>query len=61
MCDSTTITLTTNSTYGIITSPLYPQWEPNKNCARKVVAPTGKFLRVYLNDFNTEQPNEFGV
>lgn len=35
---------------------MYPDWEPNKNCARKVIAPAGKFLRIYVNDFKTEEP-----
>ena len=63
ICDSTVITLTntnfTNS-YGIITSPMYPQWEQNKNCDRKIVAPIGKILRVYLNDFKIEPVDDNG-
>ena len=34
---------------------MYPQWEPDKNCNRQIVAPIGRILRVYLNDFKIEQ------
>ena len=60
ICDSTQITLTNTTSYGIITNPNYPQWESNKNCNRKLVAPMGRIFKVYLNDFALEQPSAIG-
>lgn len=47
--------------YGIITSPNYPSWSPNQNCAKRINAPTGKVIRVYISDMYTEIANLNGT
>ena len=46
-----------NRSYGIITQQNYPSFVTNLNCARKLVAPLGKIIRVYITDINIEQPD----
>lgn len=55
ICDNSDINATLYNA-GVITNPNYPNWEPNKNCARKIVAGVGKIIRVYINDLNIEKP-----
>ena len=52
---------TTIATYGIITSDEYPNYIPNQICRRKIVAPAGKFIRVFITDLSIEQPEQNGM
>ena len=44
--------------YGIITSRNYPTWISDENCNGKIIAPVGYVIRVYVNDYNMEGPEE---
>ena len=44
-------------TAGVIQSPNYPTFTSNQNCQRKIIAPDGKQVRVYITDLNIESPN----
>jgi hypothetical protein len=46
------------SAYGVITSKNYPNWMPNENCMRRISAPTGYVIRVYVNDYSIEDIDE---
>lgn len=43
--------------YGIITSPNYPQWQASQDCKRRIVAPAGKYINVYITDIGIEEPS----
>lgn len=61
ICDNTDIDASTNKTkYGIITNANYPGWQPNIDCTRKIIAPVGKIIRVYVNDIKIEPPIDNG-
>jgi hypothetical protein len=46
----------TLSPAAVITSDGYPSFVQNRNCGRKIVAPSGKFIRVYVTDLRIEVP-----
>jgi hypothetical protein len=61
LCDSGNIIAQEAGRYGIITSPRYPNWDANINCAKKIEATSGNVIRVYLNDLaidGKDQANE---
>jgi hypothetical protein len=43
---------------GVIASPNYPAFQPNINCLRKIIAPEGKIIRIYVTDIQIDYPNE---
>ncbi len=45
---------------GVLTSDRYPNFVPNQNCRRKIVAPSGKFVRVFVTDLSIEEPEFSG-
>lgn len=61
LCTGGDISAQQANSYGIITSPNYPQWEPEINCGKKIVTSIGNIIRVYLNDIsidNKDNANE---
>ena len=54
MCDNNEAIDGSQKPFGVITSPNYPQWIPNKNCRVTINAPTDKVIRVYISDISTE-------
>ena len=57
LCESNNLVLNATSG-GIITSPDYPNNKQNINCSRTLTAPSGKVIRVYLNDLFMDYPDE---
>ena len=39
---------------GVITSPNYPFFMQNQNCQQKIIAASGKIIRIFLTDIKTE-------
>lgn len=54
VCDTTSDVNLTATGYGVMTSPNYPVWEANKNCARKINVPVNRVVRLYVTDIYNE-------
>lgn len=57
ICDSSQDIQLNRSSYGVITSPNYPNWQAS-NCLRILRAPEGYVIRLFINDYSIEEKNE---
>lgn len=56
ICEGDTLIDGSVDTYGVVTSPNYPNWVSGKRCDARIVAPEGKVIRVLITDLNLEEP-----
>ncbi len=59
ICDNTVLNLTSGA-YGVMTSPGYPVFQSGVNCQRQIIAPVGRFIRVYMNDLGMGEVDDNG-
>ena len=57
ICDNANAINATIYPTGIVTSVNYPQWQSNQNCNRKIIAPHGRIIRIFITDISIEPPN----
>ena len=41
-----------------MTSPNYPIFEPFKNCARDIIVPVGKIIKIFITDIGLGERDE---
>lgn len=61
ICSPDDINGSTDEAFGIVTSDNYPNYVENQSCRRKIVAPVGKFIRVFITDLSIEQSEQNGM
>jgi hypothetical protein len=54
ICDNEASINGSISSYGVITSPNYPNWLSNQKCKVVINAPEDKVIRVYISDISIE-------
>ena len=60
MCDTASFVNLTSTGYGVMTSPNYPTFEPFKNCARDIIAPADRIVKIYVTDISMGTPDQSG-